>query len=324
MKIKSLLHPFKSYDRYVWRKHHKNGTWNKLVETNKKRALELEWRHVYNTKLDFKHPKTLNEKIQWLELYSDTSIWSKLTDKYEVRSFVKERGYENTLLKVYGVWNDVSEIDYDSLPNSFAIKCTHDCGSTLIIRDKTKNFNKTSTNKQLQDHLSEAFGYLSCEPHYISIPRRIMAEELLPQSSSSSSINHSNTIDYKIWCIEGKAQFILVCYERNIGKDAIKEIYNIYPWKPIREYLSEKYQHQDFKEIPEPKNLKEMEKMAEDLAKGFHQVRVDLYNIDGKIYFGEMTFTAACGRMESLSDEVQLMLGQKIKLPKPTSSSPIR
>ncbi|MBQ5578719.1 MAG: hypothetical protein IIT40_07745, partial [Prevotella sp.] len=84
---------------------------------------------------------------------------------------------------------------------------------------------------------------------------------------------------------------------------------------PKREYLSDKFQHQNFKNIPEPKHLDEMIKMAEDLANGFHQVRVDLYNIDGKIYFSEMTFTAACGRMESLSDEVQLMMGQKIHLP---------
>ena len=92
MKIKSFLHPFKSYDGYLWHKYHEEGTWNKLVETNKKLALELEWRYVCGTKLNFRNPQTLNEKIQWLELYSDTSAWSTLTDKYEVRKFVKERG----------------------------------------------------------------------------------------------------------------------------------------------------------------------------------------------------------------------------------------
>lgn len=317
MKIKSFLHPFKSYDGYLWRKYHEEGTWNNLVETNRKLALELEWRHVCGTKLNFRNPRTLNEKIQWLELYSDTSLWSTLTDKYEVRKFVKDHGYENNLLKVYGIWNNVSEIDYDSLPNSFAIKCTHDCGSTLIIQDKSKNFDKEFINNQLQKQLNNAYGYVSCEPHYLFIPRRIMAEELLPQSSDKDILKYSSTIDYKIWCIEGKAQFVLVCYDRNIGvgENSVRETYSINPWKPKREFLSDKFQHQEFKNIPEPKNLDEMIKMAEDLANGFHQVRVDLYNIDGKIYFSEMTFTAACGRMESLSDEVQLMMGQKINLP---------
>jgi hypothetical protein len=318
MRLINIFHPYKTYDIFLWRKHHKNGTWNKLIETNKKRALELEWRHVCHTKLNLKHPKTLNEKIQWLEAFTDTSLWSKLSDKYEVRKFVEQRGYKKNLLNLYGIWNDVSEIDYDFLPNSFAIKCTHDCGSTLIIRDKAKEFNKKEINHQLEEHLNKAYGYTSCEPHYISIPRRIMAEELLPQSSDENSIDFSNTIDYKIWCIEGQAQFVLVCYDRHIGKDAIKETYDINPWRSRRDYLSPKYQKQEFREIPEPKGLDYMIKMAEDLAKGFHQVRVDLYNVDGNIYFSEMTFTAACGRMESLSDEVQLMLGQKINLPPKT------
>lgn len=315
MNIKNFIHPFVSYDNYLWRKYHKMGYWNELVKTNKKRALELEWRHVFQSKLNIQNPQTLNEKIQWLELYSDTSIWSKLTDKFDVRKFVKEHGYENNLLKVYGIWNKVSDIDYDSLPNSFAIKCTHDCGSTLIINDKKKNFNIELINNQLQEHLNKTYGYDSCEPHYTTIQPRIMAEELLPQLTNNYTINYSDSIDYKIWCIEGKAQFVLVCYDRNIGKNVTIEVYGINPWQPLRSYLSQKYQKQHFKSIPEPSNLKDMIIMAENLSTNFHQVRIDLYNIDGKIYFGEMTFTSACGRMDYFSDEVQLMMGQKIHLP---------
>ena len=142
-----------------------------------------------------------------------------------------------------------------------------------------------------------------------------MAEELLPQLTNNYTINYSDSIDYKIWCIEGKAQFVLVCYDRNIGKNVTIEVYGINPWQPLRSYLSQKYQKQHFKSIPEPSNLKDMIIMAENLSTNFHQVRIDLYNIDGKIYFGEMTFTSACGRMDYFSDEVQLMMGQKIHLP---------
>ena len=316
MKFKSIFHPFQSFNIWIYRKYHQNGTWNKLIETNPKRALQLEWRHAFHTRLNLKDPKTLNEKIQWLEVYSDTSLWTKYTDKYEVRKYVEKCGYKDYLLDLYGIWEDTTSIDYDSLPNSFAIKCTHDCGSTIIIRDKTKDLDEKFVNQLLNNHLKKPYGYDTCEPHYYKIPRRIIAEKLLPQSNLKiSNIICSSTVDYKIWCIEGKAQFVLVCYDRNIGKNVTIEVYGINPWQPLRSYLSQKYQKQHFKSIPEPSNLKDMIIMAENLSTNFHQVRIDLYNIDGKIYFGEMTFTSACGRMDYFSDEVQLMMGQKIHLP---------
>lgn len=316
LKARNILHPIQAYERYIWRKHHEEGTWRHLIDTNRKRALELEWRHVYHTKLNWKDPQTLNEKIQWLEAFTDTTLWSRYTDKHEVRKYVEQCGFKDSLLKEYGIWNHVEEIDFDSLPNSFAIKCTHDCGSTLIIKDKSRHFDREFVVKHLMEHIEKTFGYNTCEPHYTQIPHRIMAEELLPpQIDNDLSTKSSSTIDYKIWCVEGKAQFILVCYNRTIGQNAVKEVYTIEPWESRKDYLSDKYQRQDFLPIHKPKNLPQMIIMAEKLATGFHQVRVDLYNVDGKIFFGELTFTAACGRMESLSDKAQLMLGQKIKLP---------
>ena len=107
MRLKDILHPFQNYDMHVWREHHKNGTWNNLVDTNKKRALKLEWRHICHTKLNINNPQTLNEKIQWLELYSDTSSWTKLTDKYEVRKYIEEQGIKFVVNKmVKKLWGD--------------------------------------------------------------------------------------------------------------------------------------------------------------------------------------------------------------------------
>lgn len=318
LKIRNILHPIQAYERFVWRKHHERGTWNHLIDTNRKRALELEWRHVLHRRMNWNNPQTLNEKIQWLEAFTDTSLWSLYTDKQEVRKYVEQCGFKDILLKEYGVWEHVEDIDFDSLPNGFAIKCTHDCGSTLIIKDKSRDFDRDFVVRHLQEYVSKSYGYVSCEPHYTTIPHRIMAEELLPpQIDNGDSSQMSSTIDYKIWCIEGKAQFILVCYNRTIGKDAVKEVYTIDPWESRKDLLSEKYQDQAFLPIPKPKNLHQMISMAETLAKPFHQVRVDLYNIDGKIFFGELTFTAACGRMNSLSDKAQLMLGKLIKCPQP-------
>ena len=316
MKFKSFFHPFQSFDRWIYRKYHQNGTWNKLIENCPKRALQLEWRRAFHTKLNLKNPKTLNEKIQWLEVYSDTSLWTKYTDKYEVRKYVEKCGYKEYLLDLYGIWEDTTSIDYDSLPNSFAIKCTHDSGSTIIIRDKAKDLDKKYVNQLLNEHLQKPYGYGTCEPHYLKIPRRIIAEKLLPQSNSkNTNINFSSTIDYKIWCLEGTSIIAFVCYNRTIGGDVTYDLYQINPWRPKREYLSPTYQNQQFIDIPRPKNLEKMLEIAERLAQGFHQVRVDFYNIDGQIYFGEMTFTSACGRMEFYSDDFQLLLGQKIHLP---------
>lgn len=316
MKLKSLFHPFQSFDRWEYRNYRQNGNWNKLVETNLKRALQLKWRQKFHTRLNLNNPKTLNEKIQWLEIYSDTSLWTKLTDKYEVRKYVEKCGYKEHLLDLYGIWEDTDSIDYDSLPNNFVIKCTHDCGSTIIIRDKKRDLDKKYVNQLLNDHLKNPYGYDTCEPHYFKIPRRIIAERLLPQvDSKNTNINYSSTIDYKIWCIEGISVMVFLCYNRIIGGDVTLDIYQANPWKPRRDYLSDAYQNQNFIDIPKPKNLKKMLEIAEKLAQGFHQVRVDFYNIEGQIYFGEMTFTSACGRMDYFSDKIQLLLGQKINLP---------
>ena len=315
LRIKYFLHPTIYFGRFMWHWYHKNGKWNHLVETNKVKALKLDWLYVFESKLKLDNPQTLNEKIQWLMAYSDTTLWSKYTDKHEIRAYVEQCGYKDTLLQEYGVWNRVEDIDFDALPNSFAIKCTHDCGSTLIIKDKKRHFDKDFVTKHLQEHLGQLHGYRACELHYNRITPRIIAEQLLPQSTDDDSEQVSSTIDYKFWCIEGKAQLVLVCYNRVIDQDAVKEVYTLDPWESRKDYLSEKLQKQNFVAVPKPQNLDRMVEMAEKLATGFHQVRVDLYNVNGKVYFGELTFTAATGKMTSLSDKVQLMLGQKIKLP---------
>lgn len=114
-----------------------------IIKKNIKRALNLQYKSAHYENLDWKNPQTLDAKIMWLEGMTDTTIWSKLTDKYEVRKYVSSKGYEENLVKCYGVWNNVNEIDYKKLPNKFVIKCTHDSGSTHIIKDKSKvDFNE--------------------------------------------------------------------------------------------------------------------------------------------------------------------------------------
>ena len=109
-----------------------------MVRDNPQKALSLQYKSAHHKNMNWDNPQTLDEKIMWLEAMTDTSIWSQLTDKYEVRKFIEEKGYKEILVDCYGVWNNIGEINFETLPNKFVIKCTHDSGSTHIIKDKSK------------------------------------------------------------------------------------------------------------------------------------------------------------------------------------------
>ena len=312
----TLRHPVRTYDRFVFWWQHKRNTWQHVVDTDRKRALEIYWHYYFNTPLNLKSPKTLNEKVQWIEAFTDTSEWIIYTDKYEVRKYVEKCGFKDILLPLYGVWDNVEDIDFDMLPNRFAIKCTHDCGSTLLIHDKEHDFDKDKVKTLLKYHLQKPFGYDTCEPHYTKIQPRIMAEQLLPEETDeSSSLLTSSSVDYKFLCFEGKALLCLVCYDRTIGGHSKKNIYTLNPWEARQDFLNEKKRDQDIKLFPPPKNLKRMVRIAETLSAHTHFMRVDLYNNNGKIYFGELTFAMSAGRTNLFTPQVQLLLGERIKLP---------
>ena len=288
----------------------KSKQYRNIVQRNPKKAVDLMWQASCGHKFPWNNPQTLDEKITWLSIKSDTSMWSKCTDKYEVREYVEKKGLGEYLTKCYGVWDDVDCIDYDGLPNQFVIKCTHDSGSTYIVRDKSK-YDLKQLNTKLKRHLEKIQGYVSCEPHYLRIKPRIIAEELLGNNNNISS----SIIDYKIWCFNQKPYFALVCYDRDVHKHTtILDVYNLNPWHSMREKLADSLQDQRFKDIPEPQNLEEMIDVAVRLSEGFPQVRVDLYNVNGKIYFSELTFTSCAGRHFTYSPQAQLEMGNAIDI----------
>jgi hypothetical protein len=211
------------------------------------------------------------------------------------------------------VWDKAEDIDFDSLPDKFVVKCTHDCGSTVVIRDKSK-MNKQEVIDFLQAHLNVNYGYEWCELHYTLIKPRVIAESLIGLGDDTEDL-----IDYKINCIHGKPQYVEVIYGRQLTSEggsnhAIFDLYDIHTWQPMRQYKTNLTDH--FRDIPRPKNLERMIEIAEKISQGFPQVRVDLYNVNGKIYFGEMTFFSASGMNNDLSREFQLMIGDRIHLPK--------
>lgn len=265
---------------------------NWLGENHPVTMVKLRYLARFNKLPNLKNPKTLNEKILYMKLFTDTTEWIRLADKYKVRDYVKECGLEQYLVPLIGVWNKVEDIDFDSLPNSFIFKANNGCGknSNLIVKDKD-SLDQVATRKLLDGWLKEKhIGALAAEPQYKGIPPCVLAEELLPIPDGQKSL-----VDYKIWCFNGKAHYIFTYMNRD-GFSAQRMAYDL-DWNPMPEVLQVDSRYRNGEFIPKPSNLDEMIKVAEKLTKPFPCVRLDLYNVEGKIYFGEMTFTSLGGMM---------------------------
>jgi hypothetical protein len=264
----------------------------------------------FHRRLNLKHPSNLNEKIQFLSLRTDTSEWTRLTDKYAVRDFVRERDLERTLVKLYGVWDDADSIDFDALPSQFVLKCTHGSGDCIIVRDKSL-LDILATRASLQQTLSETYGLAEGNLHYSRIQPRVMAEELLCNDEEMAAVS-SSLVDYKIWCFNGKAHYIWACSNRT--KTSVRVMTYDTSWNAHPEYSIFNVHYQRDKLMPRPHNLTEMLAVAEKLSEGFPVVRVDLYSVEGEICFGEMTFTSLGGLMNYYTPEFLIHAGSLINL----------
>lgn len=290
------------------------GTFQKIVgRISPVLITHLLYFKAYHKIMNLKKPQNLNEKIQWLKFYGDTSLWPMLADKYRVREYVESKGYSDILVKLYGAWKDVESIDLSKLPNQFVLKLNNGCGDIFICDNKLEvnrgdvvnHFSKFQTN-----YLGVETGVL----HYRYIEPYIIAEELL--DCSKQSIKSTSLIDYKFWCINGEPLYCFVVANRNIhNHKADMDLYDM-KWNKCRKYL---VQTEEFEilnqDVPQPINLTRMIEISKNLSQGHPQMRVDLYEVGGKIYFGELTMTSACGLMTYFSDEFLYMLGRKMILP---------
>ena len=278
-----------------------------------KTLARLRFRKLFGKKLDLNNPQDLNEKILWLSLCSDTSEWVPLADKFAVREYVKKMGCGDTLVKLYGRWDNVDDIDWNSLPEQFVMKTNNGCGTILIVKDK-KKLDIPATTKMLKKWLSQDISNETAEFHYRHIKPCIIAEELLIPSDDDNKLS-STIIDYKIWCFNGKVDSFLICSNRREdGCDL--SVYDT-EWNYHPEYsVFDKHHTERSMPIPKPEKLEEMITVAEKLSTGFPEVRVDLYYNNNNIYFGELTFTSLGGTMTYYTQEALLLMGQKIDLSK--------
>lgn len=248
-------------------------------------------------------PHTFNEKLQWLKIYDHNPLYTTLVDKYEVKKYVSSIIGDEYIIPTLGVWDNVEEIDWESLPDQFVLKCTHDSGSIVVCKDK-KHFDKTAAIIKLSAALKQNFYYSSREWPYKNVKPRILAEKYLEDNSGALS-------DYKFFCFNGNAKIFKIDFDRFKAHGA-----NYYDISGNFIDLSEvDVPSNPSKNLKIPQNLSVMVDMANKLAEGIPFVRVDFYDINGNIYFGEMTFYPAGGMGKLMPDEWNDILGQWIKLP---------
>lgn len=263
----------------------------------------------FHKKLNLKKPTTLSDKLAYIELHEQSPMASVCTDKFAVRDYVEKKGLGNILVPlVGGPWNRAEDVDFASLPNSFAIKATHGCKMNYLVPDKTK-MDVSKCFKEMLRWLATTYGGYSVEPHYYSIPHRIYAEEFLE--------NSNQLIDYKIHCLNGKPEFILVCSDRKANGDAAMQVtLDLFDleWNHIPELIPSGAEVAGDGSMVKPEKLAEMLKIAERLAEDFKFVRVDLYELNGKVYFGELTFSPGCCVLPYFTKKFDLEMGQKLKI----------
>lgn len=263
--------------------------------------LELIYYAHFGKKLDLKNPKTFNEKLQWLKLYDRNPEYTRMVDKYEAKQYVAEKIGEEYIIPTLGVWDDPDQIDFDALPDQFVLKCTHESGGLVICRDKSK-LNIEGAKEKLKKRLKFKYFYWGREWPYKNVKPRIVAEQYMAD----------NLRDYKLFCFNGVPRLTLVCSQR-FTADGLKE-----------DFYDEAWNHMDVQRpthgnaifpIERPKQHELMKKLAAKLSEKLPFARIDFYEINEKVYFGEITFYPASGFEGFKPDEWDLKLGEWIKLP---------
>ena len=292
----------------IWVKRQYMGHW--LPEHNPQKLANILYKRVMGGGINWKSPKNINEKINWLKFYGNRQLWTRCADKYEVRHYVEERGLSDFLVNLYGKWDNVEDIDWNDLPDKFVLKINTGCGGNFFCKNK-QLINKDDVVKLLNNWMSQRFSDLFVEPHYADIKPCVIAEELL--DATKQDIDSISLVDYKVWCFNGKPLYIMVIHDRDNGKAQVA-LYDT-EWVSRPEKL--KYTNSLFpsnKYIPKPKCFDEMMDAASKLSLGHPQVRVDFYVINGKCLFGEMTFTSLGGYMNYYTKEMLDELGDMTDL----------
>lgn len=253
--------------------------------------------------MDFNNPKSFSEKLQWLKLNNRKNIYTTLVDKYAVKKYVAKIIGDEYIIPTIGVWGSFDQIDFDTLPNQFVLKCTHDSGGLVICKDKSK-FDRVYAKKIIEKSLKFNYYKLWREWPYKNVIPRIIAEQYLVDESGIE------LKDYKFFCFNGIVKCLKVDFGRFVEHHAnyYDAEMNLLPFGEAN--FPPVYDHT----ISKPKNYEKMVELAEKLSKSIPFLRVDFYNINGKIYFGELTLYPTSGIGQFTSKDWDIKLGSYINL----------
>lgn len=251
-------------------------------------------------------PKTYSEKLQWLKLYYHNPLQTKLVDKYEVKKYVADLIGEEYVIPTLGVWNSVDGINWEALPEQFVLKCTHDSGGLVICKDKSK-LDYKEAQKKLRRSLKNNYYYYGFEWPYKNVPPRVIAETYMEDKKTGE------LRDYKFFCFNGEVRALFIATDRQKPGEDVKF-----------DFFDESFRHLPFKQGHEnaavlpscPVNFEKMKMLASVISKPFPHARVDFYEVDGRIYFGEITFFHHGGWTKFSPDEWDVIFGDWLTLPK--------
>lgn len=284
-----------------------------------KLMLKCLYRSKLGKPLDLKNPDSFNSKLQWLKLYDRRPIYTTMVDKYAAKEYVASVIGGEYIVPTLGVWDSFNKIDFGKLPKQFVLKCTHDSGGIVIVRDKDL-LNLEEAREKLDTALKRDFYRAGREWSYKNVPRRIIAEEyLIPRRGGVQTncrgeliadTDDGELLDYKMMCFDGRVRCSFVCSER-FSKDGLKVTFFDRNWN--RMPFERHYPSSDIP-IEKPIKYAEMIALAEELSKGIPFVRVDFYVVGERIYFGELTLYPGCGFEEFKPEKWDMILGKWIHI----------
>jgi len=269
-----------------------------------KNYLKIIYRSNFNKKLDLSNPVTFNEKLQWLKLYDRKPIYTTMVDKKDAKNYVENIIGSQYIIPALGSWDKFDDIDFGKLPNEFVLKCTHDSGGVVVCKNK-KDFDMTYAKNRINHCLKRNFYYQGREWPYKNVKPRIIAEKYI-SSNSQDGIR-----DYKFFCFNGEPKIMFVANDRMRDTDTKFDFYDM-----NFNHLNIKNGHPNTNgKISRPDNFDEMKKLSEKLSQGIPEARIDFYDVDGKIYFGEITLFHWSGFVPFLPDKWDNILGSWVNLP---------
>ena len=288
--------PYKIFESLAMRGFFKN--------MNDKEYLSWLYRARMGRLPDLNHPKSFNEKLQWLKLNDRKPEYTEMVDKYLAKKYVEKRIGEKYIIPTLGVWDKFDQIEFEKLPDQFVLKTTHDSGGVVICKDKA-NFDKAAAKRKLEKSLKRNYYWAEREWPYKNVKPRIIAENYL------SFLNGSDLVEYKVFCFNGKPALFLICKGEGHTDERTNDFYDLefnhIPVTVTCPNAKEKCQ--------KPDEYEELLELSRKLAKNTYQLRVDLYVINHKIYFGELTFFHDSGCCKFNPPEWDKRFGDMLKLP---------